>query len=220
MYDFDFSMVTRFWPQFLTGLATTLWLSALTFAVSLLGGLIVVLMRTSRRRPVALIAVTFTEIFRGVPLLVLLVWIYYVLPILTSISISVFWTAILGIGLQMAAFVAEDYRAGLAAIPSAQGEAARALGMSSSATFRRILMPQALRIIVGPLINNYIVTLKGTALLAVLSFPELMYVGMSLTELTFRPLEILTVVGALYFLIAVAVSALGTRLERRFAREF
>jgi len=220
MYDFNFAAILRFWPMFLSGVWMTLWLSALAFVVSLALGLVVVLVRISQKRALALAAVVYTALFRGVPLLVLLIWIYYALPILTSISISVFWTAILGIGTHMAAFVAEDYRAGLSAIPTAQAESARALGMSYWATFRRILLPQALRIIVGPLVNSYIVTLKGTALLVVFSFPELMYVGTSLSEATFRPLEILTVVGALYFVIAFAVSALGSHLERRFAREF
>jgi His/Glu/Gln/Arg/opine family amino acid ABC transporter permease subunit len=219
-YDWDFSVVLRFLPQLGQGLLVTLGVTAAAYAVALTVALPVALFRISRhgslRRRAAIL---YVEFFRGVPLLVLLIWLQYALPILTGWELPAFWVGVWGIGLFMAGFVAEDYRAGIQAVPRGHVEAARALGMSGAATFRRIVFPQAVRVVLGPLLNSFIVALKGSSLLLILAFPELMYTGYSISRSTLRPLEILTVVALIYLALIVPISWGIRRIQHSFAKE-
>ena len=218
-YEWDFGVVARYWPQFAEGLLMTLVITALAFSVALTVGLVVVILRIRPGGVTSRIAVFYIEVFRGLPLLVILVWGQFALPILTGWHIPVFWIGVFGIGLHMSAFVAEDYRAGIMSVPRGHIEGARALGMPAGLSFRRIILPQAIRVVIGPILNSFIVTLKGSALLLILAFPELMYVGDRLTRHTFRPLEILTVVALLYLAVILPISFTVRRLQRSFARE-
>jgi polar amino acid transport system permease protein len=169
----------------------------------------------SRRRWLTLPLEGYVEVFRCTPLLVQIVWFYYALPILLNFSLPAWLAAGLGLTLYMGAFCTEIFRAGVMSIGRGQWQAGRALGMTRIQLMRRIVLPQAVRRMVPPLVNQSITQLKNTALLYVVAVPDLMYTGSIVTAETFRPLEVYTSVAAMYFIILYPMTLFAKRLEVR-----
>jgi polar amino acid transport system permease protein len=169
----------------------------------------------SRRRWLTLPLEGYVEVFRCTPLLVQIVWFYYALPILLNFSLPAWLAAGLGLTLYMGAFCAEIFRAGVISIGRGQWQAGRALGMTHIQLMRRIVLPQAVRRMVPPLVNQSITQLKNTALLYVVAVPDLMYTGSIVTAETFRPLEVYTSVAAMYFMMLYPMTLFAKRLEVR-----
>jgi polar amino acid transport system permease protein len=169
----------------------------------------------SRRRWLTIPLEGYVEVFRCTPLLVQIVWFYYALPILLNFSLPAWLAAGLGLTLYMGAFCTEIFRAGVMSIGRGQWQAGRALGMTHIQLMRRIVLPQAVRRMVPPLVNQSITQLKNTALLYVVAVPDLMYTGSIVTAETFRPLEVYTSVAAMYFIILYPMTLFAKRLEVR-----
>jgi polar amino acid transport system permease protein len=214
-YHWDLSMVladsTRWW----SAAGVTLLYSLATVVGGIVIGVICGLALLSRRRWLTLPLEAYVEVFRCTPLLVQIVWFYYALPILLNFSLPAWLAAGLGLTLYMGAFCSEIFRGGVMSIGRGQWQAGRALGMTHMRLMQRIILPQAVRRMVPPLVNQSITQLKNTALLYVVAVPDLMYTGSIVTAETFRPLEVYTSVAAMYFIILYPMTLFAKRLEVR-----
>ncbi len=216
-YRFRWDVVWANMPFLLSGLSQTLLISAVTLIASVVVGLVLALADMSPLRPVRWLSYAIGEIVRNTPILVQLLWVYYVLPIVFDISIDAFTACIIGLTLYSSAFIAEIYRAGIQSVPKGQREAAQVLGLSPTATFLRIVLPQALRVTLPPLAANFVQLIKYSSLAAVISVPEITRRGMELSSSTFRPLEIFTVIAVVYFFICWPLAQSIRIWERRLA---
>jgi len=214
-YHWDLAMVLAQPNRWLYGVGITLAYSLATVVGGILIGVVCGLALLSRRRWVTLPLEGYVEIFRCTPLLVQIVWFYYALPILLNFSLPAWLAAGLGLTLYMGAFSTEIFRAGVMSIGRGQWQAGRALGMTYVHLMRRIILPQAVRRMVPPLVNQSITQLKNTALLYVVAVPDLMYTSYIVTAETFRPLEVYTCVAAMYFILLYPMTLFARRLEAR-----
>lgn len=218
MPSFSWADIRAFSPMLLAGTAVTIKLTLLSMAVAMIVGLVVALARLSRQRLLRLPATVYVEFMRGTPLLLQLFYIYYVLPFF-GIRIEAFTAGVLGLSLNYAAYLSEVYRSGILAIPAGQREAALSLGMSPALVMRRIILPQAFRIVVPPIGNYFIALFKDSALAAVITIPELLRRGNLLAASTFKHFEIYTMVAFIYLLISYPASLGVAYLERRLRLE-
>ncbi len=200
-YHFRWDVVWNNLPFLLSGLEQTLLISAITLVFSVLLGMVIALADMSPVRPVRFLGYAFGEVVRNTPILVQLLWVYYVLPIVFDISIDAFSACIIGLTVYSSAFISEIYRAGIQSVPKGHREAARVLGMSSFDAFVRIVLPQALRATLPPLAANFVQLIKYSSLAAVISVSEVTRRGMELSSSTFRPMEIFTFIAVMYFII-------------------
>ena len=214
-YHWDLSMVLADSSRWWSAAGVTLLYSFATVVGGIVIGVICGLGLLSRRRWLTLPLEGYVEIFRCTPLLVQIVWFYYALPILLNFSLPAWLAAGLGLTLYMGAFCTEIFRAGVISIGRGQWQAGRALGMTHVRLMRRIVLPQAVRRMVPPLVNQSITQLKNTALLYVVAVPDLMYTGSIVTAETFRPLEVYTSVAAMYFIMLYPMTLFAKRLEVR-----
>ncbi len=217
-YQWDFAAVVRYLPLLLEGLVQTLRLSAAAIAGGLAVGLGLALMRLSGRRWLAWPAVAVIEFFRSTPPLVHLFWVFYALPVLAGVNLTPFAAAALALSVQSGAFFAEVYRAGIVSVERGQWEAGRALGMRPAALMRRIILPQALRRMVAPFVERAFELVKTTALAATLAYGELLYQAMVVVSRTYRPLEVYSIVAAIFFVVLFSASLAMRRVERRLCR--
>lgn len=217
-YDFRWDIIPSNVDFLLSGMQATLLISAMTLVLAMLGGLIIAVMDMSRFWPARFFAVALGEVIRNTPILVQLLWVYYVLPIVFDVGISAFTALVIGLSLYSSAFIAEVYRAGIQAVPVGHREAAQVLGLDKVQTFRRIILPQAIRMTLPPLAANFVQLIKYSSLGAVISVSEITRRGMELSSSTFRPLEIFTFIAVVYFFICWPLTMSVRYLERRMAR--
>jgi len=203
----------------LMGALTTLWLTVFAITAGLAIGFGLALMRISRRRLLTIPAGFYVWLFRGTPLLVQLIVIYTGLPQL-GIKLSVVQSALIGLALNEAAYLAEIVRAGILAVPGGQIEAARALGMDQGKIMRLVVLPQALRIIVPPLGNSVNGLLKTTSVTSVISMEELLRRTQVLIQERFMVLELFAVAAIYYLAMTTVWDLVQRRIERRFGRAY
>ena len=197
--------------------------AGITIAVSFAGivigfaiGALVCAARVSRRPALARLGAAYVSVFRGVPLLVQLLFIYYFLAEF-GIDVPAIVAAVGGLALSSAAYQAEILRGALNAVPKGQSEAAVALGFTNTEIWRRVLLPQALRISIPPLINEFILLLKASSLVSVVGIAELTRVSMNIASMTYRPLEAYVGGGIFYLAINLTLAGMGALAERRLA---
>lgn len=217
MYEWNFEIAWQFRMVYVKGAGITLALSFYSLAFSLLIGLFIALARQSRNRLVSMIASWYVEVLRDTPLLVQIVWIFYCLPILFGITATAFWSSVIALSLHFSAYVAEIIRAGIASIDKGQTDAAKILGMSYGQTMRRIVLPQAFRRMIPPLVNNFADIMKLSALASVIGVYELLHAIDNVNMNTFRPLELYTVLAVVYFILIFPVAFGARRVERVLA---
>lgn len=215
-YVWDFNVIYTYREVLLVGLGNTILYTIACIVGGLLVGLLAAFGRLSSLRMVRWPTQLLVEIFRCTPLLVILIWFYYALPVLLGVKISALIAGLLALSLYGGSFYGEIIRAGIISIDIGQREAAQALGMRRGDAMRRIVLPQALRRMVPPLMNQSILQLKNTSLVSVLALPDLIYQGQLVTHETYRPLEVYTTVAVVYFAILFPATLLVQRLERRF----
>jgi len=217
-YQWQWGVIWDNWQLFAQGALMTLFLTGSSVGIGLVAGLFLGLAKMSSRPWVRIPASVFVEIFRDVPLLVLLLWIFYCLPILTGLKIDIIESAILGISIHASAYLAEVYRAGIQSIDRGQMESARSLGMSFWQGMQRIVLPQAIRRMIPPFLNVTADFMKASALASVVGVWELLRQASNLIANTWRPLEAYTAVAVTYLLLIYPVVWLTGYLERRLAR--
>jgi polar amino acid transport system permease protein len=211
----DFGTALRYLPDLLNGVVTTLQLTVISLALGATTGLGFALLRMSRSRWLSVPASIYIDFFRTTPILVQIVWAYFVLPGIIHVEYDIFTASALAIGLNTGAFMAEIYRASIQAVPRGQWDAGLVLGLSRAKVFRIIVFPQAARTALPPFAATAMLTLKGTSIAAVLGVLELTKRGQLISTVTFHPFEILTIVAVLYFIIIYPISIYAARLERR-----
>jgi len=214
-YKWDFGVVFSYLHFWLKGLGITLAYSLGTVLGGLLIGVILGMLLLYRRKWLTLPIHIYVEVFRCTPLLVQIVWFYYALPIVLSVELPAWLAAGLGLTLYMGSFSTEIFRGGIISIDKGQWQAARALGMTNVEMMRHIILPQAIKRMVPPFVNQSVIQLKNTSLLYVVAVPDLMYTGSIVVSDTFRPLEVYTSVAVMYFLILYPLTLLASRMAAR-----
>lgn len=217
MTDWQFDKILVYLPDLLDGVWITLGLSGISLAIGLLLGLMLALARFSAHPLLSWPAYAYIEFFRTTPPLVQIVWLYYGLPALVGQDLNAFWAAAVALGLNIAAFFAEIFRAGIAGVDRTQWQAARVLGLSLADSLRFVVLPQALRNVLPPTGTTVIYLIKGTALASAIGTPELLRVGQLIALETFRPVETLTIVAVAYFVLTYPIALAFLAIERRFA---
>jgi polar amino acid transport system permease protein len=211
---FNVEVIAKYLPALLAGFRVTLQLAAAVVALGLLLGLALAMLRAFRFRLVNALIVTFVDIFRTLPQLVVMVFAYFGLPY-AGITISAFAAAVLGLGLVLAAFAEEAFWAAITAIPRGQWEAARSTGLSFGQALGSVVMPQAVRISIPLLTNRTIAITKGTALASVISVPEILDKAQSAMSLSANASPLI-VGAALYLTIFGPFVVFSRWLERRY----
>lgn len=212
---FSLGDTLSFLPKLLDGAVITILVSVVSYVLAALLGLLIGMARMTRFWPVRVFATVYIQLIRGTPLLLQLFSIYYVLPY-GGIVLSPFVAGVLGLTINYAAYMAEVFRSGIQAIPREQWEAARSLGMSRKLLMRRIVLPQAIRIVIPALGNFFISIFKDSALVSVISMRDLMFTGELLASATFKYFEIFALVALIYFAISYPVAKLVDYVERQF----
>jgi polar amino acid transport system substrate-binding protein len=212
--------LTRYLPLLAEYALVTIRLSALSFCLAIAIGLPVALLRLYGPSPLSWLATTYVEFFRGIPVLLLLVFLYFGLADLGQyyripLGMTSFQAALLGLGLNYAAYEAEIYRAGIQSIPVGQWEAAASLGMSRPLTFRRIILPQAVRTILPPMTSDFVALFKDTSVASAIALVELTKQYQILSKSSMKYLEVGLVTAALYLIMSVPLGHLSRYLEKR-----
>lgn len=218
MYSWDFAFLWSYRWLFLKGLGVTV---AFTVGIVLLGlviGQLAALAKLSKWAPLRWLSHAYIELFRCTPVLVQLVWFYYALPVLSGIEISAVSAAMLALSLYGGSFYAEIIRGGIVSIDPGQTEAGAALGMTPFQTMRRIILPQAFKRMVPPLMNQSIIQFKNTSLVSVLAVPDLLYQGQVAAHDSYRPLEVYTAIAVAYFVILYPLTILVRKGEEALAK--
>lgn len=204
--------------QFLIGgIWATLLVSLCAIGLSVVLGAAIAMAGLSRRKYLNRVNRVYVELFRSVPLLVLLLWVFYGLPVIIGLQLSVFATGVLSLALSDSAFEAEVFRAGIQSVPKGQIEAAKSLGLSWAQQMRLVVLPQAIKVILPALGNQFVYVLKMSSLVSVIGLQELTRRANELNVSEYRPLEIYTLLVAEYLLLILVVSYLVRRLERRLS---
>ncbi|HET9546473.1 MAG TPA: amino acid ABC transporter permease [Desertimonas sp.] len=217
-YDFKWDAVFANGDLLRAGLRYTLYLATVSMVLATGFGLVLALMRTSRWWPLRWLATIYINVVRGVPLLVLLFWIYFGLPLFLGVDparFTNFRAGVVALTVFHTAFMAEVIRAGLSAVPAGQREAALSVGMSRPRAFTSIILPQAIRVAVPAAGNDFVGMVKDTSLVGIIGIFELYRTGQTLVSDTFLPFEIWTAVSLLYIAIVFLIDLMVRLIERR-----
>jgi polar amino acid transport system permease protein len=215
----SFAQVLQYWPFLLSGVVLTIEVSLVAMLGGMAIGLLVALVRIARVPVLDGLAALYVDFFRATPVLAQLIWIYYALPILTGTSLTAFVAGSIGLSLYAGSFLSEIFRAGILSIERGQTEAALALGMSRAQAMRRVVLPQAVVRMLPPIGSSLITLVKDSALLSIISLPELMRQSEALASLTFRRMEVLTIAAVIYFALTYPLSRGVNALHRRLIPE-
>ena len=213
--EFDWKVIIDYFPDLLAGVKVTLSITILSLLIGLVFGLALALARISGWKIISWPAYVYIEFFRTTPPLVQIVWFYFVVPVIIGMELSAFQAASIALGLNIAAFLGEIFRAGIQGIDKTQIDATRVLGLGSMDSYRYVILPQAFRIVLPPTTTTIMLLMKGTSLATAIGTLEVMRVGQLISLETFRPFEILTAVAVIYFLITYPVAYGMRRLERK-----
>jgi len=209
---------TEFLPILLMGVKLTILVTIGSLAVSTVLGLIWALMRVSGSRVLAAISRTIINIIRGIPIIVQLFYLYFVLPDF-GITLSALQAAIIGLGIAYSAYQAENFRAGIEAIDHGQVEAAQSIGMGWALMMRRVILPQAVRIVLPPYGNTMIMMLKDSSQASTITVAELALQGKLIASATFQNSTVFTLVALLYLTMSIPLIIIVGWLEKRFGRK-
>ena len=199
----------------LSGLTTTIYISVISIIISMILGLIVAIPSLAKNKFLTYINIGYVEIVRAVPLLVLILWIYYGLPIMTGISFSPFVSGIVALAISESAFQAEIFRAGINSIKKAQWEAGSSLGLNFFKRLRLVILPQAIKNILPAIGNQFVYVLKMSSLVSIIGIGDLTRKANELVVTTYRPLEIYTFLILEYLILILIVSFFVRKLENR-----
>jgi polar amino acid transport system permease protein len=205
-YAWDFSGVWAHRDMLLTGFVGTMKIAAVAIAVGVVFGIVLAVLRLSGKRWLAL---------PNTPPLVHFFWAFYALPVLIGVSLDPYVAAVIALSTQSGAFFAEVFRGGVVSVERGQWEGARAIGMKPHQALRRVVLPQAMARMVPPFIERSFELIKTTALASTLAYSDLLYQAMQVNSITFRPLEVYTVVAAIFFCTLLVLSIGARALEHR-----
>ena len=203
----------------LSGLTTTIYISIVSIIISIILGLLVAIPSLAKSKFLTYLNIGYVEIVRAIPLLVLILWIYYGLPIMTGISFSPFVSGIIALSISESAFQAEIFRAGINSIKKSQWEAGSSLGLSFFRKLRLVILPHAIKNILPAIGNQFVYVLKMSSLVSIIGIGDLTRKANELVVTTYRPLEIYTFLILEYLILILVVSFLVRKLERRLQKD-
>lgn len=197
----DWNVVWEYRQDLLHGVLLTVALTVITMVIAVPGGIILAMMRLSHSRILSTISLCFVELFRNLPLILVVYWAFYVMPIVLGIQIAAFETGLIALCLNVSAYNAETFRAGINSIRQGQINAGLALGMSRWQVMREIVIPQATRRVLPVLASTWVSLFKDTSLVSVIAVGELAHVALQIRSQTFRVMEMLTAMAVIYWLL-------------------
>ena len=203
----------------LSGLTTTIYISIISIVISIMIGLLIAIPSLSKNKFLTYLNIGYVEIVRAIPLLVLILWIYYGLPIMTGISFSPFVSGIIALSISESAFQAEIFRAGINSIKKAQWEAGSSLGLGFFRKLRLVILPQAVKSILPAIGNQFVYVLKMSSLVSIIGIGDLTRKANELVVTTYRPLEIYTFLILEYLVLILIVSYLVRKLEKKLQKD-
>jgi His/Glu/Gln/Arg/opine family amino acid ABC transporter permease subunit len=214
---YNWGLIWQHHGVLLNGLLVAVEVSFLALVISVAGGLLLAMMRMSRP-PVSWIAVAYINIFRGVPALVSVIWVYFGVSLLLGVDFSVFEAGVIALSLLYSAFMAEIFRSALSAIPNGHREAGQALGMRSIRVFFSVILPQAIKIALPNIGSMFIGMMKDTSTFTVIGLLEVVRVTQNLVSQTFQPFVLYTAAAAMYVIAAFVIDLLFRLIEGAYAR--
>jgi len=213
--SFDWLGVLDFLPELMTGLYYTLLISIVGLLVGFVLGAIFGLGRISKNKIVYAISTVYIEVVRGTPVLVQAIWIFFALPLIIGYTLNSIVAGIIVIAINSGAYIAEIVRGAVESVAKGQMEAGRSLGLNQRQTMRHVIWPQAMKRMIPPLGNQFIISIKDTSLLSVILVPELIFQGRLIAANHFNAVEIYTTVALFYLAITLTLSIILRIIERR-----
>ena len=213
-YVWDFGILAKYSHLFWLGLGWTIAYTIGTIILGSLIGLIVGMLRLKRIPIIDWLLVAYIELFRCTPLLVQIIWFYYAFPVVIGVNIPAHVAAVSVLSLYGGAFYAEIVRGSIESVPVGQWDAAKALGLRGWYLMRLVILPQALKPMMAPYVNQSVTQLKNTSLVSIIAVPDLVYNATLINADTYRPLEVYTIVALIYFAILFPSTLVGRHLER------
>lgn len=220
MMTLDFSIVFSYWRVLLEGLGLTLAFTLSCAVIGCLAGFAVALLRLSRFRILRYVVTLYVEFFRGTPLLIQLFWVFFCFPVLFRIDVPPYSCVMISLVLYMAAISSETFRSSLRSIEREQYDACTALGLGWQARVVYVIFPQALLRAIPPLLSNVVSLFKESALISSVGVADLMFVGQNISNSTARPVEFLSTVAVIYFVVAFPLTRLVGVIEQRLLRRY
>jgi polar amino acid transport system permease protein len=217
-YHYDWTIVWGNLGPLGRGLLVTIELAIGGMAVSLVLGLVVVAARMARAPLLSTAARAYIWLMRGVPLFVFLFWVYYGLARSLNIVLDAFPAGVVALGLTGSGYMAEIYRGGLQSVDPGQREAGLAIGLARGTTFQRVVLPQAIRIILAPTVNLFVGLLKGATIIGVLGVADMLYFAQIESLRTFKPFELYTAAGLILVAVTITIAGFAALLDRRLGR--
>ena len=203
----------------LSGMGVTIYISVISIIISMILGFIVAIPSLAKNKFLTYINIGYVEIVRAIPLLVLILWIYYGLPIMTGLSFSPFVSGIIALAISESAFQAEIFRAGINSIKKSQWEAGSSLGLTFYKRLRLVILPQAIKNILPALGNQFVYVLKMSSLVSIIGIADLTRKANELVVSTYRPLEIYTFLILEYLILILIVSFFVRKLEKKLKQD-
>ncbi|WP_342527777.1 amino acid ABC transporter permease [Chryseomicrobium sp. FSL W7-1435] len=213
--NLDFSQIVPYIPYMLQGIWVTLQLVIVALIFGFILGTLIALVKIMNNRFLRFLADAYTSVFRGTPLILQLMIIYFAVPQLTGYDIPTFLAAVLAFGLNSAAYISEIIRAGIQAVDKGQMEAAMALGIPYKPAMKDLILPQAMKNILPALMNEFITLTKESALVSTISYMDLMRRAQVVGSDIYRNFEPLLFVGLIYYMMVMGLTLIGKKLEKR-----
>jgi polar amino acid transport system permease protein len=215
----DFSILLRFENALLLGLWMTIKLTVICVVLGCSLGFLVGLARTSRNLVLRAVSSLYVEFFRGTPVLIQLFWIFFCLPLILGVELSNLVSGVIALTLYMGAIASETFRASLKSIGGEQLDACVALGLPRRAQVLNVVLPQAVLRAIPTLLSNCVSLFKESALVSAVGMADLMFVGQNISNNTARPVEVLTIVALIYFIIAFPITRAVSLIEGRILKK-
>lgn len=210
-----FGLLQANFGDLMSGLGRTLVLTLVSFAISLVAGTIIGLFSATPNKALNVVADLYVTVLRGIPLIVLAFFMYFTVPQLFRIQITAFTAGVITLSLNTTAYIAEQVRGGIAAVAKGQLEAARSLGLPYNVSMRKVVLPQAVKIMIPSLINQFVITLKDTSILSVIGIVELTQTGRIIIARSYQSGSMWIIVGLIYLIIITLLTKLSNVVERR-----
>jgi polar amino acid transport system permease protein len=214
--NLDWSIIPASAGALARGALITIALTVLTMTIAVPCGIGVAMLRESKFRPVAFLATCFVELFRNLPIILVVYWAFYVMPVVFGIAFSPFITGLVALSLNNTAYNSETFRSGIKSIRKGQTEAALALGMSEGQAFRQIVLPQAWRRVLPVLATTWVTLFKDTSLVSVIAVGDLAHTAMQIRSQSFRVIEMLTAMAAIYWLLGYPQAKIADWIHKKF----
>lgn len=209
-------LLQEYWPMILEGFLNTILASIIALFFSTIIGTIMGILQLSKNKFLSGLANVYVEFFRNIPLLIIVMFFYVVVP-LYWFNLTGFQAGVIGLTIYTSSFIADNIRAGIQSLPDGQREAAVSQGMSSSQAMRHVILPQAIRVVIPPLGNQFINLVKNSSVLAMVAGLDLMYYGDFIAMETFQTLDSYVLIGLFYLLITLPLTGAVRQLERRLS---